>query len=121
MDFFELAKPFPLDERYSLASQIRRPSRSVAANITEGFWKRQYPNVFASKLAHSDATDTQVWLEFASRCGYLSEDTHSRLVVKCEELGRMIGKMMESPERFLPSEVGCSLLPSAFRLPFVDG
>jgi four helix bundle protein len=105
MDIFELTKPFPPDERYSLTSQIRRSSRSVAANIAEGFRKRQYPNMFVSKLADSDAeaTETQVWLEFASRCGYLSEETRGHLVVKYEELGRMIGKMMESPERFLPS------------------
>jgi four helix bundle protein len=105
MDIFELTKPFPSDERYSLTSQIRRSSRSVAANIAEGFRKRQYPNMFVSKLADSDAeaTETQVWLEFASSCGYLSEETRSQLVVKYEELGRMIGKMMESPERFLPS------------------
>jgi four helix bundle protein len=76
----------------------------VAANIAEGFRKRQYPNMFVSKLADFDAeaTATQVWLEFASKCGYLSEDTRRQLVVKYEELGRMIGKMMESPERFLP-------------------
>ena len=61
--------------------------------------------MFVSKLADSDAeaTETQVWLEFASRCGYLSEEIRGHLVVKYEELGRMIGKMMESPERFLPS------------------
>ncbi len=105
MDIFELTKPFPPDERYSLTSQIRRSSRSVAANIAEGFRKRQYPNMFVSKLADSDAeaTETQVWLEFACGCGYLSKETLSQLVGKYEELGRMLGKMMESPERFLPS------------------
>jgi four helix bundle protein len=61
--------------------------------------------MFVSKLAdlEAEATETQVWLEFASSCGYLSEETRSQLVVKYEELVRMIGKMMESPERFLPS------------------
>jgi four helix bundle protein len=105
MDIFELTKPFPADERSSLTSQIRRSSRSVAANIAEGFRKRQYPNMFVSKLADSDAeaTETQVWLEFAFNCGYLSQETRTQLIAKYEELGRMIGKMMESPERFLPS------------------
>ena len=105
MDIFELTKPFPADERYSLTSQIRRSSRNVAANIAEGFRKRQYPNMFVSKLADSDAeaTETQVWLEFAFNCGYLSQETRTQLIAKYEELGRMIGKMMESPERFLPS------------------
>jgi four helix bundle protein len=39
------------EEKYSLTDQIRRSSRSVAANIAEGFRKRQYPRMFVSKLA----------------------------------------------------------------------
>ena len=105
MDIFELTKPFSPAERYSLTSQIRRSSRSVAANIAEGFRKRQYPNMFVSKLADSDAeaTETQVRLEFAFSCGYLSEEARTQLVIKYEELGRMLGKMMESPKRFMSS------------------
>ena len=62
MEIFVDSKVFPSEERYSLTSQIRRSSRSVAANIAEGFRKRQFPNVFVSKLADSDveATETQV-------------------------------------------------------------
>ena len=76
MDIFKLSKAFPEEERYSLTSQIRRSSRSVAANIAEGFRKRQYPNMFVSKLADSDAeaAETQVWLDFAQSCGYLSQE-----------------------------------------------
>ncbi len=70
------AKVFPRDERFSLTDQIRRSSRSVAANLAEGFRKRQYPSMFVSKLADADAeaTETQVWLDFARDCGYLSQD-----------------------------------------------
>lgn len=67
VEIFRETKTFPQDERFSLTSQIRRSSRSVAANIAEGFRKRQYPSMFASKLADADAegTETQVWLDFA--------------------------------------------------------
>ena len=37
MEIFRVSKSFPADERYSLTDQIRRSSRSVAANIAEGF------------------------------------------------------------------------------------
>ena len=82
MEIFNFSKKFPQEERYSLTSQIRRSSRSVAANIAEGFRKRQYPSMFASKLADSDAeaTETQVWVDFANRCGYLSEEEQKQLV-----------------------------------------
>jgi len=35
MEIFEISKKFPKEERYSLTDQIRRSSRSVAANISE--------------------------------------------------------------------------------------
>jgi four helix bundle protein len=62
MDIFRRSKSFPQEERYSLTSQIRRSPRSVAANLAEGFRNRQYPSMFVSKLADSDAeaTETQV-------------------------------------------------------------
>lgn len=61
MDIFNLSKSFPKEEKYSLTDQIRRSSRSVTANIAEGFRKRQYPKMFVSKLADADgeATETQ--------------------------------------------------------------
>jgi len=37
MEIFKLSKSFPKEERYSLTDQIRRSSRSVAANIVEAF------------------------------------------------------------------------------------
>ena len=105
MQIFEESRTFPHEERYSLTSQIRRSSRSVAANIAEGFRKRQYPNMFVSKLADSDAeaTETQVWLDFARDCGYLSVEHHNDLVARYEEIGKMLHAMIEHPERFVPS------------------
>lgn len=105
MHIFKESKTFPHEERYSLTSQIRRSSRSVAANIAEGFRKRQYPSMFVSKLADSDAeaTETQVWLDFARDCTYLSTEHHDELIARYEEVGRMLSAMIEHPERFAPS------------------
>lgn len=104
MEIFDLSKRFPQEERYSMTSQIRRLSRSVAANIAEGFRKRQHPSLFASKMADSDAeaTETQVWLDFAHECGYLSAEERKRLVSGHEELGKMIASMMRNAEKFAP-------------------
>jgi four helix bundle protein len=105
MEIFHLSKRFPKEEIYSLTDQIRRSSRSVAVNIAEGFRKRQYPKMFVNKLSDSDgeATETQVWLDFARDSGYLSESDSSRLISKYEEVGRMLGAMMSNPKRFAPN------------------
>ena len=102
MEIFHESKSFPPEERYSLTDQIRRASRSVAANIAEGYRKKRYPKMFVSKMADADgeATETQVWLDFARDCGYLSPQLQAKLTAGYEEVGRMLGGMINDPERF---------------------
>ena len=105
MEVFNLSKSFPREEVYSLTNQIRRSSRSVAANIAEGFRKRRYPNMLVSKLSDSDgeATETQVWLDFAHDCGYMSQENRDRLTAGYEEVGKMLSGMMSNPNKFAPA------------------
>ncbi|NIR52631.1 four helix bundle protein, partial [candidate division KSB1 bacterium] len=51
MEIFELSMKFPKEERYALVDQMRRSSRSVCANIAEGYRKRTYPKHFAMKMS----------------------------------------------------------------------
>ena len=106
IEIFHLSKGFPREELYSLTDQIRRSSRSVVANIAEGFRKRRYPNMLVSKLTDCDgeATETQVWLDFAFDCGYVSGENHQRLVAGYEEVGRMLSGMIDNPTRFAPAK-----------------
>lgn len=106
MEIFHLSKCFPVEEKYSLTDQIRRSSRSVAANIAEGFRKRRYPNMLINKLTDCDgeATETQVWLDFAFDCGYLSKQNHDRLISGYEEVGKMLGGMMANASKFAPTK-----------------
>ena len=104
MEIFNLSRTFPREEVYSLTDQMRRSSRSVAANLAEGFRKRRYPNMFINKLTDCDgeATETQVWLDFALDCGYLSKENHQKLIDGYAEVGRMLQGMMSNPNRFAP-------------------
>jgi len=58
--------------------------------------------MFVSKLTDADgeATETQVWLDFACDCGYLSMERRNHLTTKYEEAGRMLGSMTMHPEKF---------------------
>ncbi|MGI9054373.1 MAG: four helix bundle protein [Pyrinomonadaceae bacterium] len=106
MEIFHLTKKFPKEEVYSLTDQIRRSSRSVPANIAEAYRKRIYPKNFISKLSDADGetSETQVWLEFSRDCNYISAEKCNELLIRYEEVGKMIGGMMANPERFLPKK-----------------
>ncbi len=102
MDIFEISKVFPTEEKYSLTDQIRRSSRSVAANIAESYRKRRYVNHFISKLTDSDAenSETNVWIDFALKCNYVSKENHIILTQKSREVGKLINFMINNPTKF---------------------
>ena len=99
MQIFELSKAFPKEETYSLTDQIRRSSRSVCANIGEGWRKRRYPAAFVSKLndSEAEAAETQVWLEFAVECGYLDAEATRELYRTYDHILGKLVNMIQYP------------------------
>ena len=95
---FEKTKLFPRDEVYSLTDQVRRSSRSIAANIAEAWAKRRYPAHFLSKLTDADGElqETLHWLCSAQACGYLDQAACDHLKTTAQSIGAMLGKMMSN-------------------------
>jgi four helix bundle protein len=103
MQIFELSKGFPKEETYSLTDQIRRSSRSVCANIAEAWRKRRYVAAFISKLndVEGEAAETQTWLEFAVRCGYMEKQTGRDLYRVYDEIISMLVAMICNPDKWI--------------------
>jgi four helix bundle protein len=99
MRIFEVSKHWPKHEQYALTDQIRRSSRSVSANIAEAWRKRRYVSSFISKLSDADAevAETQVWLEFALKCGYIEEALFAELHSQYDQIAGGLVKMMADP------------------------
>ena len=102
MSIFQLTKSFPNEEKYSLTDQVRRSSRSVCANLAEAFRKRKYPKSFIAKLADSEAeaTETQVWLEYALHCEYIHKEQFESLYTECEQVIGKLVNMSLQPEKW---------------------
>lgn len=102
MKVFELSKKFPPEEKYALTDQVRRSSRSVCRSIGEGYRKRQYPNYFVSKMSDADMenTETQISIDFAFSCGYITKKENLEIRTRSEEVGKMLNHMIENPERY---------------------
>ena len=102
MRVFELTKRFPPEERYSMVDQMRKSSRSVCTNIAEAWRKRRYPAHFISKLsdAEGEAEETRVWLQFASRCGYMEESVSQELDECYDKILGQLVVMISDPEKW---------------------
>lgn len=103
MRVFELTKRFPKEEIYALTDQIRRSSRSVCANRAEAWRKRRYAAAFISKLndAEAEAAETQVWLEFSVKCGYLDAETGRELYAVYDNILGKLVNMIQHPEQWV--------------------
>ena len=102
MEIFELSRDFPKYEMYSLTDQIRRSSRSVCANLSEAFRKRKYPKAIVAKLSDSEgeAAETQTWLEYCYKCGYMKKETSDKLIIEYDHvLGKLVN-MALYPEQW---------------------
>ncbi len=93
MGIYNISKSFPKPEQYSLTDQVRRSSRSLCTNIGEAYRRRKYPAHFGSKLTDADAesTETQIWLDFARDCLYITAADHEDLSKKNIEVGKLSG------------------------------
>ncbi|MBR07483.1 MAG: hypothetical protein CMP48_07330 [Rickettsiales bacterium] len=98
MDIFWLTREFPKEEMYSLTSQIVRSSRSISANITEGWAKREYESVFKQHLVTSlgSSAETQNWLLFAFECKYIDQPTFEKFDQELDEIGKMLTKLHQN-------------------------
>ena len=106
MRIFDLSKSFPREETYSLTDQIRRSSRSVAANIAEAWRKRLYVAAFIAKIndAEGEAAETETWLEYSVRCGYIDREIAKDLYIEYEEVISMLVSMRNNPGDWIIGE-----------------
>ena len=98
MSIYKRCKKFPKEEIYSLTSQIIRSSRSISANITEGWGKRKYEKIFKHHLidALGSALETINWLDFALSCEYISKEEYQSFIQVLESISKMLVKLHDN-------------------------
>ncbi len=101
-EIFQLTLKFPPEEKYSLTDQIRRSSRSVKANIAEGWGKRVYINSFKRHLVDSNGSleETKSWTISALDCKYISTEVFEDLIHKAEIIGGKLWKLHDTWQDF---------------------
>ena len=83
---------------YEEGSQIRRSSKSIVANIVEGFGRRVYKNEFLKFLTYAIAScdETRTHLELLYETGSLKIENFEALKRDYDVLGAKIYRFRES-------------------------
>lgn len=77
LDVHRTSLKFPQIEQFALASQIRRASKSICANIAEGFSKQASSRAEFRRflqMALGSANEMVVWIKYYQELGYISEN-----------------------------------------------
>ncbi|MDM7920199.1 MAG: four helix bundle protein [Methanosarcina sp.] len=102
MEIFGISMNFPKEEKYSLTDQMRRSSRSVTSNLAEAWARKNYPKAFVNKLTDSlgEEYETEVWLDYAKDCKYITDSFHFELMSQYDEVRKMLISMITHPEKW---------------------
>ena len=92
-----LAKSFPIEERFSLASQIKRAADSVVLNIAEGSTGQTIPEFKRFlNIGLRSAVEVVACLYLARKRKYINEETYQKHYNEYEILCKMITKLRSS-------------------------
>jgi four helix bundle protein len=97
MESYSLARRLPAEERFALASQIRRAASSAPSNIAEGsghLYKGAYVRHLSIARASLMELDTQ--LEIAVRAGYFDSLAASKALALIDHVGRMLTRLAKA-------------------------
>ena len=91
------AQTFPKHERYELASQLRRSSKSICANLAEGRARQQGSKADFRRfalIALGSADESALRCRFAKDLGYLTDDQYSRMSGEFSEIAKMLNALI---------------------------
>ncbi len=91
IEISEIVKQFPNSEKFLLINQIIRSSRSITANIAEGYGRYTYTdtrNFFI--IARGSTTETMEHLTTAFDEKYITEEILKTFEEKCETVIKLI-------------------------------
>lgn len=92
LEIHKLTLTFPKFEQYELGQQLRRASKSIAANIAEGMGKQESKLDVKRymRIAIGSCDESRIWLEFARDLGYLEKLEQEKFDGEFQKIGRML-------------------------------
>lgn len=102
LDIHRVSLTFPRHEQFELASQLRRSSKSICANLAEGRGRQQGSRADFRRfvlIALGSTDETLLWRRFARDLGYLDEEQYDAFDTRFGEVARMLNGLVASLNR----------------------
>ena len=102
LEIHRSSQDFPSSEQYELGQQVRRASKSICANIAEGFGKQSTSRAEFGrflKIAMGSADEMRVWARYCLDLGYIDEPTWRRWRDEYQEIAKMLQGLLSSLDR----------------------
>ena len=88
---------FPAVEQRALADQIRRASKSICANVAEGYGRQKRSKAEFKRflqMAIGSSDEMRVWVRYALDLGYIDETTWQSWRDEYQTIVRMLQSLM---------------------------
>lgn len=95
-DVERLASRLPIEQRYALASQLRRASTSIPFNIAEGWAQPTKVYIHHLLIALGSEAELQTELSHAANLAGVSHSEIQELLERTSEVGRMLRGLVRS-------------------------
>ncbi len=96
LEVHRVSLEFPRIEQFALADQVRRASKSICANLAEGFGRQRLSKPEFRRfvvMAIGSADEMQVWSLYCRDLGYIDEATAQRWRDEYREIARMLSSL----------------------------
>jgi four helix bundle protein len=93
LEVHRVSLEFPAIEQRALADQMRRASKSICANLVEGFGRQRLSRPEFGRflmMAIGSADEMQVWSLYCRDLGYIRKETAERWRGEYREIARML-------------------------------
>ena len=94
LDLHHASLQFPkIEQFHGVADQIRRASKSICANMAEGFGKQRRSGAEFKRyllMAIGSADEMQVWAMYCADLGYVDRDVSERWRDEYRQIARML-------------------------------
>jgi four helix bundle protein len=102
VDIHAFCKTLPSKERFVLAAQMGRASRSICAAIAEAWRNRRYKAALISELndAEAEASEMKCWLDVARQLAYMSKEMQQQFDARYEHLLAQLVSMINNADRW---------------------